>query len=233
LENSSSTSTTRNESESKSSSSASTVFLRGKKKPDSRNKECPKRYLCIKEYDKHTHPEEISNFFDYRSQMPSKYWHNFKLLSCPSPDASSHSASDCVYAHGTDDSFCIKCKEWGHVLTFHKQYNAEVVELLQSQVLEALSTLAKSGVGRCESRYRCTAQLGCPLEHSLEERAYFHSFSGKFAPSRVKTVRCPYGSDCLESDMGCDYAHGAEDSYCAKCRSWGHLSTAHDSSSSS
>jgi hypothetical protein len=202
--------------------------LKAKKKSDARSKECSKKFLCTRDFEKHSHSEEIVRFFEYRSQFNQKYWHNFKLLACPSKDALQHSVSSCIYAHGPDDSFCIKCKEWGHVLTFHKQNNnSEVAELLSLQLEEALTTLGISESVRCEARYRCESQLKCLNEHSLEERAYFHSFSGKFPIHTVKTVKCRYGSECMDSDMGCDYAHGAEDSYCVKCKTWGHLQSSH------
>jgi hypothetical protein len=205
----------------------SNVFLRAKKKTEAKGKECTKRYLCIRDVDKHSHSDEISRFFEYRSQFNPKYWHNFKLLSCPSAEHSSESASSCIYAHSPEDSFCIKCKEWGHVLTFHKQNNSEVVELLRSQLEEAQSSLSRRQEIPCEYRYRCELQLSCPKDHSLEERAYFHSFSGRFPIHSVKSVGCRYGSECVEGDMGCDYAHGPDDSWCVKCKAWGHLQASH------
>ena len=76
----------------------------------------------------------------------------------------------------------------------------------------------------CEWGDHCAKARDCPYKHTEDEKRLFANFP-KAHFKLLKTTICPYIDNHIskEKQMLCIYAHSEEDSWCRRCKIYGHL----------
>lgn len=215
----------------KSSHYGSKSSLTGSLGRSASSRPCARKFKCVEMNCHFIHTEEETTFrYSAYSIFPGRIWKYFKVIQCPEGNACADGPSRCLFAHETRDSYCSRCKKFGHLLSSHDDISVEEREYDEHVVAEILKEIARAlSTSNCSDRYRCKSRARCEKGHNYLELAFFRSKS-EFKmrdENRIKAVKCR-GHECKLTQFLCPFAHGPRDAFCLTCQEWGHLQSQHE-----